>query len=64
MDQLPNILKQLKNLEEGNLTNLYKNELNKAWFAHDAACFNIKGLAKGTNSDNISKNTYETARNC
>ena len=34
--------------ETGNLKHLYKNKLDKACFAHDAAYSNSKDLAKGT----------------
>ena len=46
--------------ETGNLKNLYRNELDQAYFAHDAAYSDSKDLAKRT----ISKNrAYEIARN-
>ena len=41
--------------ETGNLKHLYRNELDKAFFAHDAAYSESKDLAKRTISDNISK---------
>ena len=50
--------------ETGNLKHLYKNELDKAWFAHNATCSHSKDLAKGTISDKILKDrAYEIARN-
>ena len=33
-------------IETGNLKHIYKNELDKVCFAHDAACFGSKDLAK------------------
>ena len=51
--------------ERGRLKHLYRNELDKVWFAHDAAYSDCKDLAKGTISDKILKNrAYEIARNC
>ena len=41
--------------ETGNLKHLYRNELNKACFAHDAAYFDSKDLATRTISDKIWK---------
>ena len=50
--------------EAGNLKKLYRNELDKDCFAHDAAYSNSKYLAKRTISDKILKDgAYETARN-
>ena len=40
-----------------NLKHLYRNELDKACFSHDAACSDSKDLAKRTMSDNISDKT-------
>ena len=39
--------------ETGNLKHLYRNELDKACFGHDAAYSESKDLAKRTISDNI-----------
>ena len=51
--------------ETGNLRHLYRHELDKACFSHDAACFDTKDLAKRTILDKILKDkTYEIARNC
>ena len=48
----------------GHLKHFYRNELDKACFAHDAAYFDSKDLAKRTISDNILKDkAYEIARN-
>ena len=48
----------------GNLKHLYRNELDKTCFAHDAAYSDSKDLAKITFSDKISKDrAYEIARN-
>ena len=50
--------------EKGNLKHLYRNELDKACFAHDAAYSESKDLAKRTISDKILKDrAYEIARN-
>ena len=47
----------------GNLKHLYRNELDKACFAHDAA-FSDKVLAKRTISDYLLKDkAYEISRN-
>ena len=49
--------------ETGNLKYLYRNELDKAYFAHDAAYSDNKDLAKRTISDKILKDrAYEIAR--
>ena len=51
--------------ETGNLKYLYRNELGKACFAHDAAYFDSKDLANRTISNKILKDrAYEIARNC
>ena len=51
--------------ETGNLEHLYRNELDKACFAHDAAYSDSKDLAKRTISDETLKDrAYEVARNC
>ena len=64
MDHLLDIVKEFKNLETGNLKHLYRNELDKVSFAHDASCSNSKDLAKTTIPDKISKDrAYEIARN-
>ena len=55
MDHLPNIVKKFKNSEKGNLKAIYKNILVKTCFAHDAAYFDRKDLAKRTVSDKILK---------
>ena len=48
----------------GNSKHLYRNELEKVCFAHDAAYYNSKDLAKRTISDKILTETaYEIARN-
>ena len=50
--------------ETGNLKHLYRNELDKACFSHDAAYSDSKGLAKRTISSKILKDrTFEIARN-
>ena len=50
--------------ETCNLKYLYRNELGKACFAHDAAYSDSKDLAKRTISDKILKDrAYEIARN-
>ena len=49
--------------ETNNLKHLYRNELDKACFAHDAVYSNSKDLAKRTISDRILKGrAYEIAR--
>ena len=51
--------------ETDNLKHLYRNELDKACFAHDAAYSDSKDLAKTTISDKILKDrAREIARNC
>ena len=48
----------------GHLKHLYRNELDKACFAHDAAYSDSKDLAKRTISDKILKDrAYGIARN-
>ena len=50
--------------ETGNLKDLYRNELDKVSFAHDAVYSDRKDLAKRTISDMIQNDsTYEIARN-
>ena len=50
--------------ETGDLQHLYKNELDKACFAHHAPCSDSKELTKRTISDKILKiRAYEIARN-
>ena len=50
--------------ETGNLKRLYRIELHKVCFAHDAACSDNKDLAKRTVSDkNLKDIAYEIARN-
>ena len=50
--------------ETGNLKHLYRNELEKTCFAHDAAYSNNKDFVKRTISDKILKDrAYEIARN-
>ena len=51
--------------ETSNLKHLYRNELDKACFAHDAAYSDSKDLAKRTISDKILKDRADDiARNC
>ena len=50
--------------EAGNLKHVYRNELNKACFAHDAVYSDSKDLAKRTISDKVLKDrAYEIAMN-
>ena len=50
--------------ETSNLKHLYRNELEKACFAHDASYSDNKDLAKRTISDKILKDrAYDIARN-
>ena len=51
-------------IETGNLKRVYKKELDKACFAHDAANSDSKNLAKRTASDKIFKDrAYKISRN-
>ena len=51
--------------EADNLNHLYRNELDKACFANDAAYSDSKDLAKRTISDKILEDrAYEIGRNC
>ena len=51
--------------ETGNLKDSYRNELDKACFAHDAAYSDSKDLAKAKISGKILKDrAREIARNC
>ena len=51
--------------EASNLKHLYRNESDKAYFAHDVAYSDSKDLAKIIISDKIlKKKVYEIARNC
>ena len=51
--------------ETGKLKHLYRNELDKACFAHDAVYSDSKDLAKSTISDKTLKDrAYKIARNC
>ena len=51
--------------ETVNLQQLYRNELGKACFSHDASYSNCKHLAKRTISDKIlGDEAYEITRNC
>ena len=51
--------------ETYNLKHLYRNESDKACFAHDSTYSDSKDLAKTTVSDTILKDrAYEIARNC
>ena len=60
MDRSLNIVKEFKNLEK----HLYRDELGKACFTHDASYSDNKDLAKRTISDTILKGrAYEIARN-
>ena len=54
----------LKFISKINLKHLYRKELDKACFSHDAAYSDSKNLVKRTISDKILKDrTYEIARN-
>ena len=65
MEHLLNIVKELKKTKETrNSKNIYRNELDKACFAHDATYSESKDLVKRTISDKILKDrAYEIARN-
>ena len=65
VDHLLNIVNVKKIRETNNLKHLYRNELDKACFAHDAAYSDSKDLAKRAISDKILKDrAFEIARNC
>ena len=66
VDHFLNIAKEFRNLEKkSNLKYLYRNELDKACFVHDAAYFDSKDLAIRTISDKILEDgAYEITRNC
>ena len=49
--------------ETDNLKHWYRNEIDKACFAHDAAYSDSKDLAKRTISDILKGRAYEIARN-
>ena len=51
VDHLLRIVKEFKSLETDDLKHIYKNELHKACFAHDAAYSDSKDLAKRIFSD-------------
>ena len=55
VDHFLNIMKIQKFTQTENLKYLYRNELDKAYLAHDAAYSNSKDVAKRTISDNILK---------
>ena len=56
--------KDSKFRETDDIKQIYKNEYDKACFAHDAAYFKNKKLAKRTISDKVLKDrAYETAIN-
>ena len=58
-ERIPNLI------ETGNLKYLYRNELDKACFAHDAAYSDCKDLAKRTILDTILKDkAFNIAKNC
>ena len=51
--------------ETSDLKHLSRNELDKAWFADDAACSDSKDFAKITISDkDLKYRAFEVARNC
>ena len=51
-------------MQSGNLRRLYKNELDKACFAHNAAYSDSKDLTKRTQSDKVLKDkAFEIANN-
>ena len=64
MDRFQNTERIQKFRETCNLKHIYKNELDKACFAHEAAYYNNKDLARRTISDKILKErAYEIAIN-
>ena len=54
-DLLIVLVDHLLNIEPANLKHLYRNELDKACFAHDAAYSDNKDLAKRNISDKVLK---------
>ena len=57
MDHLLNRNKKIQKFKETGDTNyIYKNELDKACFVHDAAYFDSKGFTKRTVADKILRN--------
>ena len=66
MDHLLKMVKEFKILEKQVILKyLYRNELDKACFAHDAGYSDSKDLIKRTTSNKILKDrAYEIARNC
>ena len=64
-DHLRNTVKEFKKSREtGNLKHLYRNELDEACFAHDAAYSDGKDLVKRTIPNKILKDrAYKIARN-
>ena len=51
-------------MQDGRLSHIYKNELDKACFQHDMACNKYKDLKNRTQSDIVLKNkAYEIATN-
>ena len=65
MDRLRNTVKEFRfKKKKGNLKHIYKNELNKAFFSHNAAYSDRKDLPKKTISVKILKDkAYEIATN-
>ena len=65
MDRLLSIVIGFEKFKEtGDLNYIYKNELDKAYFVHDAAYSDSKDLAKRTVLDKILKDrAYEIAIN-
>ena len=65
VDHLLDIMKKNRKFREtGDLNYIYKNELDKACFAHDATYSDSKDLAKRSISDKILKDRdYEIAIN-
>ena len=60
VEQLLNIVEEFRNLEKaGYLKHLYRNELDKSCFAHDAAYSDSKDLGKITISNKILKDKAE-----
>ena len=55
MDHLLSINKEFKSLETGDTNYIYKNELDKTCFVHDAAYSDSKDLTKRTVADKILK---------
>ena len=63
-DHLLTMIKKLKIKETGDTKDIYRNELDKAYFQHDIAYGDFKDLARRTASDNVLRNkAFNIAKN-